>query len=83
MGGLLLLVGVVIFGYLSIIWLQGESIGRRPLFFTSILLILGGLQIFFTGFLADLIINIAHSKQSPNEAHIHFPLKYSSDKESK
>lgn len=79
-GGLLLLIGVGIFVYLSLIWFQGESIGRRPLFFTSILLILGGLQIFFTGFLADLMINIAHSKESNDESHIHFPLKFSTDK---
>jgi glycosyltransferase involved in cell wall biosynthesis len=79
-GGLLLLIGIGIFCYLSYIWFQGESIGRRPLFFTSIMLILGGLQIFFTGFLADLIINISQSRQATNEPSIHFPLKYSSDK---
>jgi len=77
-GGLLLFMGLAIFVYLSFIWFQGESIGRRPLFFTSIMLILGGLQVFFTGFLADLIINISESKKT--ESSIHFPLKYSSDK---
>lgn len=82
-GGILLLAGITIFAYLAFIWFMGESIGRRPLFFTSIMLILGGLQIFFTGFLADLIISINHSKQSPNESHIHFPLKFSSDNEKK
>jgi glycosyltransferase involved in cell wall biosynthesis len=81
MGGLLLIIGVSIFIYLSFVWFQGESIGRRPLFFTSIMLILGGLQIFFTGFLADLIISISHAKQVPSESHIHFPLKYSSENE--
>ncbi len=79
-GGLALLIGLLIFGYLGVIWLMGESIGGRPLFFASILLIISGLQIFFTGFLADLMINISQSKQSPHESHIHFPLRYSSDK---
>ncbi len=79
MGGIILFIGLLIFAYLSMIWFQGSSIGRRPLFFTSILLILGGLQIFFTGFLADLIINISQNRQSPKESHIHFPLKYSSE----
>lgn len=77
-GGLALLIGLLIFGYLGVIWLMGESIGRRPLFFTSILLIISGLQIFFTGFLADLMINIFQTKQLASESHIHFPLKYSS-----
>lgn len=77
-GGALLLVGLIIFAYLSVWWFMGHSIGTRPLFFTSILLILGGLQIFFTGFLADLIINISQTRQTPSESHIHFPLKYQS-----
>jgi glycosyltransferase involved in cell wall biosynthesis len=72
-GGSVLLLGAILFGYLTILWLSGESIGRRPLFFTSIFLMLGGLQIFFTGFLAELLISIT-SKQS-----VHFPLKYSTD----
>lgn len=82
-GGLVLLTGFLIFGYLGVIWLMGESIGRRPLFFTSILLIISGLQIFFTGFLADLIINIAQTRQLASESHIHFPLRYKSVKEEK
>ncbi|HEX8931826.1 MAG TPA: glycosyltransferase family 2 protein [Patescibacteria group bacterium] len=82
-GSLLLLLGVGIFTYLSVLWFGGETIGRRPLFFTSILLIISGLQVFFTGFLADLMINIAQNAQGSETAHIHFPLKYSSDKQEK
>lgn len=82
-GGFVLFVGLLIFGYLAVLWFMGESIGRRPLFFSSILLILGGLQIFFTGFLADLMINIAHAPHLLDEENTHLPLKYSSDKEQK
>lgn len=82
-GGSLLLLGLVIFFYLSVWWLFGHKIGTRPLFFTSILLILGGLQIFFTGFLADLMINISHNPKILNEENQHFPIKYSSDKVAK
>lgn len=82
-GGLLFLVGLIIFAYLGVWWLLGHSIGTRPLFFTSILLILGGLQIFFTGFLADLMINISHSPKMLDEENLHFPIKYSSDKSAK
>lgn len=79
-GGSLLLVGLLFFAYLGVIWLFGESIGRRPLFFTSILLIISGLQLFFTGFLADLIINVSHNSPS-NAGQRSYPLKYTSDKE--
>jgi len=73
-GGLLIITGSTILTYLSILWFMGESIGRRPLLLFGILLVVAGLQIFFTGFLAELIISIS------NKDRVHFPLKYSSDK---
>jgi hypothetical protein len=72
-GGVLTFTGLLIFAYLSVLWLGGASIGRRPLFFSSILLIISGLQILFTGFLADLLLHI-----SQKEEH-HIPLRYASD----
>lgn len=63
-GGLLLLLGFVTFAYLGILWLFGESIGRRPLLIFSVLLMLGGLQIFFTGFIAELVINTTNKEYS-------------------
>lgn len=74
-GGGMLTVGLLIFLYLSVIWLMGESIGRRPLLIFSVLLMLAGLQVFFTGFIAELIINLTHKE------HAQFPLKYSSERE--
>lgn len=72
-GLVLLAVGGLIFSYLAAIWLTGESIGQRPLLQFSILLMLAGLQIFFTGFLAELIINISNREyRAP-------ALKYRSD----
>lgn len=56
-GGMLILAGVIILIYLSLIHFQGQSIGRRPLLFLGMLLVLGGFQVFFTGFLADIILN--------------------------
>lgn len=73
-GGILFLVGFIILAYLTIIWLGGESIGGRPLLFLGILLIISGLQILFTGFLADLFIN--KSDKSGNEEIL---LKYSKE----
>lgn len=74
MGGILLMIGIAILGYLSILRLEGETIGRRPLLFFGMLLVLSGLQVFFTGFLADLMINLSQNKR------IEPLLKYSSDK---
>lgn len=71
-GAFLVLIGLTILGYLTYLRILGETIGQRPLLFFGMLLVISGFQVFFTGFLADLIINIS-SKQQQN-----FPLKYSS-----
>ena len=73
MGTILLMTGIVILGYLSILRLEGEAIGRRPLLFFGMLLVLPGLQVFFTGFLADLMINLSQNKKAEPL------LKYSSE----
>lgn len=73
-GGILFAIGILILGYLSFIWFQGQPIGRRPLLFLGMLLVLSGFQIFFTGFLADLMINLFNKNKQE------FSLKYSSDK---
>lgn len=73
-GGLSMLIGVLVLTYLSILKLLGEKIGDRPLLLFGILCLLAGLQIFFTGFIAELMTNI-------NQKSFSFGLKYSSDKE--
>lgn len=65
-GGILAFIGIVILVYLSIIWFQGESIGRRPLLFLGMLLVISGFQILFTGLLADLILSIHSRNNGPN-----------------
>lgn len=80
LGGLMMLAGLILFAYLTIIWFGGESIGDRPLLLFSILLMLGGMQTFFTGFLADLFINLNFKSKSQADNASHFPLKYSSEK---
>jgi glycosyltransferase involved in cell wall biosynthesis len=74
-GGAMGFIGSVILGYLTVIWLMGYSIGTRPLLLFGILLLLAGIQVFFTGFLAELLINISHR----GERTI-YPLKYASKK---
>lgn len=72
-GLVMLLVGFLILSYLTIIWFGGESIGNRPLLLFGILIVLSGLQVFMTGFLAELFINLSSKR------NMHFPLKYESD----
>jgi len=73
-GFFLSFVGLIILLYLYLfIHTQGVSITERPLFFFGIISILGGFQILFTGFLADLIINKSYKKKEE------FFLKYSSE----
>lgn len=59
-GGILSGVGLFVLLYLTIIHFQGEAIGRRPLLFFGMLLVLAGFQVLFTGFLADLIIHTSY-----------------------
>ncbi len=59
-GGILATIGTIILVYLSILRFQGQTIGDRPLLLFGILLVLIGIQIFFTGFLADLILHLSN-----------------------
>ena len=61
-GSLTLAVGLVLFGYLSVIWLQGQSIGHRPLLILAVLLIVVGVQILATGLIAELIVHLARTE---------------------
>lgn len=74
-GTAVFLIGVGILGYLTVLKLQGHGIGERPILFLGMLLVISGLQVLFTGILADLIINLA--KQQTKE----FPIKYASHKD--
>jgi len=73
-GGVIFSFGFMILVYLSIIWLSGEPIGGRPLLFLGMILLISGLQILFTGFLADLFIN-----KTTKEKNEEIMLKYKSD----
>lgn len=73
-GFVFLLIGFGILVYLTIGKVfYGLGIGNRPIIFLGMLLVLGGFQVLFTGFLADLIIN--NSQKTEKE----FFLKYSSE----
>jgi glycosyltransferase involved in cell wall biosynthesis len=81
-GIFLIIIGIGILSYLTFIhYAFGERVGTRPILFIGILFIISGLQSFFTGFLADLIINISHITRPQTVYTDQFPLKYSSEKE--
>lgn len=66
-GGLLFFLGFIVLLYLTYVkFFQGQAIGNRPLLLFGVLLVLTGLQIFFTGFIADLVLHISQKKNSEN-----------------
>lgn len=73
-GGVSFLLGIIILGYLTILRIEGYTIGGRPLLFLGMLLVISGLQILFTGFIADLFIN--NSNKNTQEEIV---LKYQSE----
>ncbi len=73
-GSVIFLIGVVILTYLSILHFQGERIGNRPLLIFGVLLVIAGMQVIFTGLIADLIVNF-HA--NVNEE---YPIKFELDK---
>lgn len=74
-GGFVFSIGLIILFYLSYLRLfLDQKIGERPLLLFGALLVLAGLQIIFTGLLADLIVNLASKKED------NFPIKYQSEK---
>jgi glycosyltransferase involved in cell wall biosynthesis len=62
-GLLLTLLGLLICGYLSVLWFQGEAIGSRPLLLLGVLLILVGAQSFSIGLLGEFMTFHYHRKR--------------------
>lgn len=65
-GGLgfgMLFVGGLINFYLLILKIFGESIGNRPLLILGLLLVIGGIQLISTGFIAELVMRTYYEAQ--------------------
>lgn len=56
-GALAFLAGIVVNGYLSYLWIKGESLSNRPLLFLGMLLIIVGVQLFAVGLLGEMIVH--------------------------
>ena len=74
-GGTLITIGLMIVLYLYWLHLFGARIGNRPLLLGGFFTIIGGLQIFFTGFLADLLLHISQ-EQKWSEKYMHHLIKF-------
>jgi glycosyltransferase involved in cell wall biosynthesis len=80
-GIIFLIIGLIMLGYLTFEhYAFGQRVGTRPLLFIGCLFITAGFQTFFTGFIADLLLNLSHSSRSLADSINHFPIKYSSDR---
>lgn len=67
-GGFFSFTGFISLVYLTALhFLFNQKIGTRPILLISVLFILIGFQTLFTGFLADLIIDISHSRQTEKD----------------
>jgi glycosyltransferase involved in cell wall biosynthesis len=62
LGLLFSFLGMLICGYLSVLWIQGEPIGTRPLLLLGVLLILVGAQSFSIGLLGEFMTFQYHRK---------------------
>lgn len=63
-GFILILTGLAILAYLSILWLMGNYINSRPMFFLGILLMIVGTNILGMGLLGELIVMHSNNKQN-------------------
>jgi glycosyltransferase involved in cell wall biosynthesis len=71
LGLLFTFLGLLICGYLSILWFQGEAIGSRPLLLLGVLLILVGAQSFSIGLLGEFMTFQYHRKHDRE----HLPIR--------
>lgn len=57
LGALSFLVGLIVNGYLSVLWIIGEPLSNRPMLFLGMLLIIVGVQFFSVGLLGEMLVN--------------------------
>ena len=63
-GAFAFLVGIIVNGYLSYLWIIGEPLSNRPMLFLGILLIIVGVQFFSVGLLGEMLV---HNSKSDKE----------------
>ncbi len=66
-GAFAFFVGIIVNGYLSYLWIIGESLSNRPMLFLGILLIIVGVQFFSVGLLGEMFV---HNSMDEKEYYI-------------
>ncbi len=57
LGALSFLIGLIVNGYLTVLWIIGEPLSNRPMLFLGMLLIIVGVQFFSVGLLGEMLVN--------------------------
>jgi len=56
-GAISFLIGFIVLGYLTFLWIQGEPLSNRPMIFLGMLLIIIGVELFSVGLLGEVIVH--------------------------
>ena len=56
-GALAFIAGVIVLGYLTVLWIQGQPLSNRPMIFLGMLLIIVGVQMFSVGLLGEMLVH--------------------------
>ena len=73
MGLLLFFIGIVVNGYLALVWLQTHAIGGRPLLTFGLLSTILGFQFVSIGLLGEMMVHLSKDKEDPPVDHRHLP----------
>jgi len=57
LGALSFIIGLIVNGYLTVLWIIGEPLSNRPMLFLGMLLIIVGVQFFSVGLLGEMLVN--------------------------
>ncbi len=63
LGALAFLTGIIILGYLSVLWIQGQPLSNRPMLFLGMLLIIVGVQLFAVGLLGEMLVHTSMNEK--------------------
>ena len=56
-GAISSVVGIIVLGYLTVLWIQGHPLSNRPMLFLGMLLIIVGVQFFAVGLLGEILVH--------------------------
>ena len=52
-----MILGIIVLGFLSVLWIQGHPLSNRPMLFLGMLLIIVGVQFFAVGLLGEMLVH--------------------------